>query len=61
MYLGTKTLIALRNKLVYYFFTLFVAIISSAVITTTALAGCGSLTIAEMNWASAEFMANDLP
>jgi len=58
MYLGTKTLIALRNKLVYYFFTLFVAIISSAVITTTSLAGCGSLTIAEMNWASAEFMAN---
>ena len=27
-------------------------------VSTQASAGCGNITIAEMNWASAEFMAN---
>ncbi|MEZ7975002.1 MAG: glycine betaine ABC transporter substrate-binding protein, partial [SAR324 cluster bacterium] len=40
-----------------YTTSLAVAFITSAVITVSSFAACGSLTMAEMNWASAQFMA----
>ena len=48
---------SLRKNIFRYAITLAVALTTSAVITATSFAACGSLTMAEMNWASAELMA----
>ena len=48
----------IRTSTVRYILSIFVALFASSVISISSFAGCGSLTIAEMNWASAELMAN---
>ena len=48
---------SLRKNIFRYAITLAVTLTTSAVITATSFAACGSLTMAEMNWASAELMA----
>ena len=54
----TKISRGIRENMFRYLLSLLVALSASAIITITSFAGCGSLTIAEMNWASAELMAN---
>ena len=48
---------SLRKNMFRYAITLTIALTTSAVITATSFAACGSLTMAEMNWASAQLMA----
>ena len=48
---------SLSKSMLRYTTSLAVAFITSAVITVSSFAACGSLTMAEMNWASAQFMA----
>ncbi len=49
---------SIQTSKVRYILSIFVALFASSVISISSFAGCGSLTIAEMNWASAELMAN---
>ena len=48
---------SLSKSMFRYTTSLAVAFITSAVITVSSFAACGSLTMAEMNWASAQLMA----
>ena len=48
---------SLRKSVFRYAMILTFALTTSAAITATSFAACGSLTMAEMNWASAELMA----
>ncbi|MAW06577.1 MAG: ABC transporter substrate-binding protein, partial [Deltaproteobacteria bacterium] len=57
MSLENKTLEYLnrfRKSMFRYAIILTFALTTSAAITATSFAACGSLTMAEMNWASAE-------
>ena len=60
MSLENKTLEYLnrfRKSMFRYAIILTFSLTTSAAITATSFAACGSLTMAEMNWASAELMA----
>ncbi|MBT5834517.1 MAG: ABC transporter substrate-binding protein, partial [Deltaproteobacteria bacterium] len=48
---------SLLKRMIRHTLLLTLVLMAGMVITGTSFAACGSLTMAEMNWASAQFMA----